>query len=99
MGDMNRLYKPTTAHNSSITKNLTLPPHLDKACRTFIVRKVFRGRPDDDDHRRRLVETYTMPPVHLSNQPFDPVSLDRRSHAFSNAYAYTLSCTSTVIYI
>lgn len=99
MGDMNRLYIPTTAHNSSITKNLTLPPQLNKVCRTFIVRKVFRCRSDYDDHCRRLVEMHTMSPVHFSDQPFDPVSLDRRSHAFSNAYPDTLSCISSVVYV
>ena len=96
---MNRLYTLITEHRSSITKNFALPPQFDKACRTFIIRKVFRGRPRYNHHRRRLVEVNAMPPIYFSDQPLDPVSLDRCSHAFSHAYADALSCASSAIYI
>lgn len=76
IGDIVSLYISITLHNRSTVQNFSLLPQANKAFCTFIICKIPGGLPHNHYHRNPLIESRAMPPVDLTDQPFDPIPLD-----------------------
>ena len=90
-----RLYISITLHNRSTAQNLSFLPQANKAFCTFIVRKIPGGLSHNHYHRNPFFESRAVPPVDLSDQPFDPIPLDCRPYASAYTYTNTPPTTSS----